>query len=317
MSCLWMRRALLALVSSSALLLAACGSGTIESQLHPTRIVTFGDGFSDLGQGGARYTVNDNSINVWTQQVALSYGLELKARAAGGTSYATGNARVTQKPDAAGDSATPTVTEQIDAFLAADTIGANDLLIVNGGIADIIAEDAKVRSGSGTADQLLANARQAGRDLAAQVRRLVNAGARHVVVTGTYDLSKSPWAIRTAQTELLFQASSAFNNQLLVSMVDLGQDVLYVDAPLFYNLMVALPGTYSLANSTDPVCTSVDPGPGIGIGPNQVNSKLCTTSTLVANVDYNQYLFADLVYPAPAAHRQFGTYAYDRIRTRW
>ncbi len=317
MSCLWMRRALLALVSSSALLLAACGSGTIESQLHPTRIVTFGDGFSDLGQGGARYTVNDNSINVWTQQVALSFGLELKARAAGGTSYATGNARVAQKPDAAGDSVTPTVTEQIDAFLAADTIGANDLLIVNGGIADIIAEDAKVRAGSGTADQLLANARQAGRDLAAQVRRLVNAGARHVVVTGTYDLSKSPWAIRTAQTELLFQASSAFNNQLLVSMVDLGQDVLYVDAPLFYNLMVALPGTYSLANSTDPVCTSVDPGPGIGIGPNQVNSRLCTTSTLVANVDYNQYLFADLVYPAPAAHRQFGTYAYDRIRTRW
>jgi outer membrane lipase/esterase len=317
MSCLWMRRALLALVSSSALLLAACGSGTIESQLHPTRIVSFGDSFSDLGQAGARYTVNDTAVNVWTQEVALSFGLDLKTRAAGGTSYATGNARVTQKPDAAGNSATPSVAEQIDAFLAGDTIAADDLLIVSGGIADIIAEDAKVRAGTETSDQLLANVKQAGRDLAAQVRRLVAAGAKHVVVTGTYDLSKSPWAITTAQTDLLFQASSAFNNQLLVSMVDLGQNVLYVDAPLFYNLMVALPGTYSLTNATDPVCTSVDPGPGIGIGANQINSALCTTSTLVAGADYNQYVFADLVYPAPAAHRQFGTYAYGRIRTRW
>jgi outer membrane lipase/esterase len=317
MSCQWMRRALLALVSSSALLLAACGSGTIESQLHPTRIVTFGDGFSDLGQGGSRYTVNDGSVNVWTQQVALSFGLDLTTRAAGGSSYAIGNARITRKPDAAGNSATPTVTEQIDAFLAGDAIGANDLLIVNGGIADLIAEDAKVRAGTETSDQMLANAKQAGSDLAAQVRRLVNAGAAHVVVTGTYDLSKSPWAISTAQTDLLFRASSAFNNELLVSMVDLGQNVLYVDAPLFYNLMVALPSSYTLANSTDPVCTSVDPGPGIGIGANQVNSARCTTSTLVAGVDYNQYLFADLVYPAPAAHRQFGTYAYNRIRTRW
>ena len=53
MSCHWMRRALLALASAAALLVAACGSGTIESQLQPSRIVVFGDGFSDLGQAGA------------------------------------------------------------------------------------------------------------------------------------------------------------------------------------------------------------------------------------------------------------------------
>ena len=70
MSSHWMRRALLALASVSALLTAACGSGTIESQLQPSRIVVFGDGFSDLGQGGTRYTVNDGGINIWTQQVA-------------------------------------------------------------------------------------------------------------------------------------------------------------------------------------------------------------------------------------------------------
>ena len=106
MSSLWMRRALLALVSASALLIAACGSGTIESQLQPTRILVFGDGISDLGQGGTRYTVNDGGVNIWTQQVAASFGHNLTSAAAGGTSWARGNVRITGKPDAAGDSAT-------------------------------------------------------------------------------------------------------------------------------------------------------------------------------------------------------------------
>jgi outer membrane lipase/esterase len=317
MSCLWMRRALLALVSASTLLLAACGSGTIESQLHPTRIVVFGDAFSDLGQNGSRYTVNDGSVNVWTQQVAANFGLTLATVANGGTSYATGSARVTGTPDAAGNSATPTITQQIATFLSKDTIQPNDLYIVSGGTADIITQDALVRNNAETGAQMVANAKQAGTDLAEQVRRLVNAGAAHIVVVGPYDLSKSLWAINTSQTDLLFQASAAFNNQVLVSLVDLGQNVLYIDAPLFFNVATATPTVYGMSNSIAAVCTSADPGPGIGIGPGQINSALCTTSTLLPGVDYNQYLFADWIYPTAAAHRQFGTYAYSRITQRW
>jgi outer membrane lipase/esterase len=317
MSCIWMRRAVLALASASALLLAACGSGTIESQLSPTRIVAFGDAFSDLGQSGSRYTVNDSTVNVWSQELAFSFGLDLTSSSAGGTSYATGSARVTQTPDAAGNAATPTITGQIDTFLAHGTFAATDLVLVNGGIADIIAEDAKVRTGAETPDQMLANIKQAGKDLAAQARRLVDAGAQHVVVVGTYDLSKSPWAIGSQQTALLFQASIAFNDQLLVNMVDLGQNVLYVDAALFYNIATSSPSSYGLVNATDIVCTSVDPGVGIGIGANQVNSSKCTPTTVIPGANYNQYVFADAVYPTPAAHVQFGTYAYSRVRERW
>ncbi len=317
MSCLWMRRGLLALASASALLMAACGSGTIESQLQPARIVAFGDGFNDVGQRGSRFSVNDGGIDIWTQQVAIDFGLVLTAQSAGGTDYATGNARITSKPDAAGDSTTPTVTEQVDAFLATGAIGANDLFIIGGGMADIAAEMAKVTSGAQTSDQMLAAVKQAGHDLAGQARRLVNAGAAHVVVVGTYDLGRSPWATGTGQAALLSTASGRFNDELLVSMVDLGQNVLYVDAAFLYNLMISSPASYALVNATDPVCTSVDPGPGIGIGAGQVNSSLCTTATLAAGVDYNQFLFADRVYPTPAAHRQFGQYAYTRIRARW
>ena len=317
MSFHWMRRTLLLLASGAALLMAACGSGTIESQFHPSRLVVFGTGISDLGQGASRYTVNDGGVDIWTQQVALNYGLPVTTAASGGASFATGNVRIKNKPDAAGNSATPTVTEQIDGFLASGPIGTEDLLIVEGGTSDIIAEMAKVTAGVQTQDQMIAAAQQAGRDFAGQVRRLVDAGALHVMVVGTYDLGRTPWATVTLQQSLLTQASTKFNSELLVSMVDLGHNVLYVDAALSYNLAIATPANYSMSNSTDPVCTSVDAGPGIGTGTGQLNSALCTPSTVLANVDYNQYLFADRVYPSPAAQRQFGSYAYGRIHARF
>jgi outer membrane lipase/esterase len=323
MSCHWIRRALLALASAAALLVAACGSSTIESQLQPSRIVAFGDGFSDLGQTGPRYTVNDGTVNVWLQEFAARFGLTLTATAAGGTSYATGNARINTKPDAAGNSATPTVTEQVDQFLAASQsqagvgIGANDLLVINGGISDIIAEVAEVDAGAQTSDQMVANVKQAARDLGAQVRRLVQAGGAHVMVVGTYDLGKSPWGTITGQVDLLSTASVQFNDQLLLSIVDLGANVLYVDAALQFNLMVASPPSFNLTDSTNPVCTSVDPGPGIGTGAGQVNSVLCNTSTLLAGADYTHFLFADRIYPTPQGHRTFGDFAFDRIRARF
>ncbi|MEO8653119.1 MAG: SGNH/GDSL hydrolase family protein [Ramlibacter sp.] len=317
MSFHWMRRALLVLALGAALLTAACGSGTIESQFHPARLVVFGTGISDLGQGGSRYTVNDGGLDIWTQQVAISYGLDVITAASGGLSFATGNVRVKNKPDAAGNSATPTITEQIDTFLARGPIEANDLLILEGGTSDIIAEMAKVTSGAQTPDQMVAAVQQAGRDFAGQVRRLVDSGASHVMVVGTYDLGRTPWATAISQQSLLSQASIKFNAELLVNMVDLGNKVLYVDAALLYNLAISVPANYGLSNSTDPVCTSVDPGPGIGIGAVEVNSALCTPTTVLANVDYNQYLFADRVYPSPAAQRKFGEYAYGRIHDRF
>jgi phospholipase/lecithinase/hemolysin len=312
-----MRRAVLVLASGAALLLAGCGSGTIESQFHPSRIVAFGTGFSDLGQGGSRYSVNDGSVTMWPERVAINYGLALTPSAKGGLSFAIGNVRVKAKPDAAGNSTTPTVTEQIDAFLAKGPIGDNDLLIVEGGVSDIIAEMAKVTAGTQTSDQMLAAVQQAGSDLAAQVQRLVDAGATHIMVVGTYDLGRTPWATTTGQQTLLTNASTKFNSALLVDMVYLGHNVLYVDAALWYNLAISTPTNYGMANSILAVCTSVDPGPGIGIGAGQVNSALCNTSTLLAGVDYSQYVFADRVYTTPNAQRQFGDYAYSRMHDRF
>ena len=313
----WLRRALLAAFCTSVVGLAGCGSSTIESALTPDRFIAFGDGFSDLGQSGKRYTVNDNSINNWSELVATSFAKPLGPSASGGLSYARGNARVSAKPDAAGNAATLTITEQIDAFLAVNTFGKNDVVLVNGGISDIVAQMATLTAGSQTSAQMLAKVSQAGKDLGTQIRRMVNSGAKYVVVAGTFNLAKTPWSTAISQGDLLLQASSRFNEELLVSIVDLGANVLYVDAACHFNLVTASPTTYGFTDSSTVVCNSVDAGAGIGTGTGQVNSALCTASTIVTNLDYSTYVFADRVYPTPVAQRLFGDYASARLRARW
>ncbi|MBT9511246.1 MAG: SGNH/GDSL hydrolase family protein [Acidovorax sp.] len=313
----WMRRTVMVAACASAALLAACGSSTTESAISPQRFIAFGDAMSDVGQNGARYTVNDGSVNNWTLQVVTNYGKALTPVSAGGTSYATGNARVSAKPDAAGNTSTRTITEQIDTFLASGSFVNNDLVIVSGGISDVIAGMAAVNAGTQTEAAMVAAARKAGEEMAAQVRRLVNAGAKYVVVTGTYDLSKTPWAKTIGREALLTDASSRFNDGLLVGIVDLGANVLYVDSAYYVNLYTSVPGNYGFNNATTAVCTSVDATNGIGIGAGKINSALCNSSTLLSGANQASYVFADSVYLTPSAQRQFGTYAYDRLRARW
>lgn len=316
MSFNWSRRVLLAAAVAS---LAACGGGgDVESQLQPARIVAFGDGFADVGQNGSRYTVNNGSINIWTQQVAARYGLALTPSSAGGKSYATGNARVNTRPDAAGNNATPTVKEQVDSFLASDKFGATDMVIINAGVSDVIAETAKFAAGAQTQAALQANLKTAGAALATQVRRLVDNGARYVIVVGSYNMGKSPWGNQVpALAPVLTDANAKFNEEMLVNIVDLGAKVLYVDLALYLNLVTAFPGSYSLKDAGSPVCTSIDPGPGIGTGNGQINSFRCTPATLIPGEDPGVWLFADRVYLTPEANRDFGDYAYDRIKARF
>lgn len=313
----WLRRGWLLAVGATALLLAACGGGNVDSQFTPARIVVFGDAVADLGQNGAPYTINDGSINNLTLFVANGYGRTLAASSAGGTSYATGNARVSARPDAAGNAGTPTVTEQVDAFLAGGAPLPGDLVILSAGTSDVIVQGKAVIDAAQTREQALGAIGQAGRELAAQVRRLVLAGATHVAVVGPYNLGRTVWALETGQASLLEVLSNRFNDQFKVTAEDLGANVLYVDAALYVNLLSGTPTSYDLSNSNAQACTSVDPGPGIGTGTGQVNSNLCTPATLAAGIDPAKYLWADRVYLTPKGHRLLGEYMLNRLRERW
>lgn len=314
----WMRRTALVVACASAVLLAACGSSTTESAIAPSRFIGFGDAISDVGQSGASYTVNDGSINNWTRYVAQQYGQTLTASSKGGLNYSYGNARIAATPDAAGNASTPTLTAQIDSFLASGSaLQKEDVVLLSAGTSDLIVGLSAVIAGTQTATELEASARALGKQYADQVRRLTTAGAKQVVFTGTYDLGKSLWAIEKGKVDAASAASKAFNESTLVALNDLGNAVLYVDLTYYVNLLVYSPSGYSFTNATTPVCTSVDAGPGIGIGAGEINSALCTTSTLLPGASQDAYLFADKVYLSPSAYRQFGTYAYDRLKARW
>lgn len=313
----WMRRSLLAAACAGVALLAACGSGTTESAITPERFISFGDGYSDLGQKGVRYTINDGTINNWTERLADRYGRKLSSVSTGGLSYAQGNARLAATPDAAGDAATPTVTAQVGAFLAAGSFGPNDLVLINGGISDLIVGMAAVQAGSQTREEFIATAKANGKLLAAQVQRLVDAGAPHTLVSGTYNLGLTPWAKAIDQEDLLSKASAAFNQALLVDINDLGKTVLYIDSAYYVNLYETSPSGYGFSNKDTPICTSVDASNGIGIGAGQVNSALCTPATLRPGADPAKYIFADPVYLTSQAQKQLGDYAYDRLRNRF
>lgn len=298
----WCSAALVA----SAVLLGACGGGTTTVEpFVPSRAIALGDGVADVGQaGGAVYSVNDGSNTTWVQEVAFNYGLGLKAQAAGGQGWARGNARIALKPDAVGSSTNLTLNEQFDAFLAGNSLATGDIIMLSGGTSDLLVQAGSVQAGTISSAQGVANAQAAGRALGELARRIAATGGKHVVVTGLYDLGRSPYAVSAGLGAFLSAATGAFNEALLINMVDLGANVLYVDAPYQYNLLLNQPSNYGYVNATTAACTTP-------------TALTCTASTIAAGIDYNTYLFADDRYLTPSAQRSFGSSAYNRMKSRW
>jgi outer membrane lipase/esterase len=315
------RFAALGLVAVTALV-AACSSSTIKDPFHPTRIVIFGDALSDT-TANAQYTVNDGLVNNWAKQIAAAYGVA----DANVVSYAKGNARVVNPIGAAGVAVT-----SVTAQTAGVTYQSGDLVIINAGFSDVIAEAAGANS--------ITNAAAAGTAYANLIRSMVAAGAQHIAVANMYDLSKTPAALLTPTTATLTNLAArtgargvlvqAFNDALKSNLGNssigyIGDNVRLIDVEYYTNLVLAVPTGYSFVDSTTIACNSMDAGAGIGIGAGQVNASLCKPSTLNAAANattysanlYDNYMFADAVYPTPAFHRTLGNYAYSQLVLRW
>jgi phospholipase/lecithinase/hemolysin len=92
----------------------------------------------------------------------------------------------------------------------------------------------------------------------------------------------------------------------------IGDNVRLLDTEYYMDLVLGVPTTYSFVDSTTVACNSA--GTGIGVG--TIDSSLCTPATLNAAA-YDNYVFADNVYPTPAFHRAFGSYVYSQLIARW
>lgn len=315
----WSRCAGYFAAAVTAVSLAACGSSSVESQLEPSRIIAFGDGQSDIGQSGSRFTVNgvEGRAN-WTEEVAAAYGRSITPANQGGASYAWGNTRVAATPDAAGDASTPTLGDQIGNFLSSDAFSGNELVLLSSGTSDVIVVARQALNGEITQAEAMTQMRTISAQLRDQVGRLRDSGARYIVVIGTYDLGRSIWARNIDQVAFLESLSNEFNAGFKIAMEDIQYqpNVLYVDFEQYMNAVTAEPQLYAINNIDQPICNSIDPGPGIGIGDGQVDSALCTLSTLVS-AEVDRYGYADDVYFTPAVQRQFGNWAAGVIRDRW
>lgn len=276
--------------------LSACGSGDVVSAITPERFIAFGDGVSDLGQTTGRYTVNDGTVNTWADKLAGRYGKTITAQSVGGLGYAQGHA-VDQAP-------TVTVSTQIDRFLAAQKIGANDVVLMNLPMSEVLSPASAVKAGTLSETSALNQADAAGRKYANEVKRLIAAGAKYIVVAGVYDLGVSPWAVTVNQKGLLSALSLKMNDAFKTEAVNLGQHLLYIDHAFVLNRSVLNGGGFGFSNVKDTVCTTP-------------SALTCTPSTLVSGANAARYVFADLIHTTPALNQQFGDYAYDQLRARW
>ncbi len=286
----------LAAALTACALVASCGSNSVEQPLLPgqvSRFVAMGDGLADLGQaGGVRYTVNDTTVKTWVEQVANNYQSSLKAQSAGGQGWAVGGANAAA------------ISGQVDAYIASGSPSKGDFVLIEAGLIDLVALSDAVKAGKMTEAEGLKGAAAAGKTLGGAAQKLVNAGILRIVVAGTYNLGLSPYAKALGTTAFLGEASLKYNEALQVAMVNLGANVLYVDAALRYNQLINSPGSYGFTNSSAAACTTP-------------TAATCTTSTIVSGADYNGYVFADDRYFTPAAQRAMGDYAYARMRSRW
>ncbi|MDP2005735.1 MAG: SGNH/GDSL hydrolase family protein [Rubrivivax sp.] len=297
-----------ALAMVAALGLSACGGGTSQyDPFIPGRLLVFGDETSALTQNGRNYSVNgvnaDGNIDctanpIWVQSLAGLYGFTFAE--CNPTSEAVPKARML----AFAGAKVADVTAQVEAQVAAGGFRDKDLATVLAGANDIFELYAQYPSLAEST--LIAEARARGQRLARVVNRLIELGVK-VIVSDLPDLGLTPFA-RSEQAlggsfdraALLTRLTSAFNEQLGVSVLLDGRFVGLMQAQLRFQAIGRFPPSFGLADITTAVCTTPLPD--------------CTTATLLPEAVPTTYLWADDTHLAPGGQAQLASLAVDRAQ---
>ena len=318
--CQWAQRVSLA---TAFTLLAACGSSSKYDEFIPTRIISAGDQLSYLGNGtltpaySDRFTVNnlasDTTTNNWVLQLAASYGLS--------TNLSAANPAVVGTADPVSNK-----VSNLEARLATVTPRSGDMLVVNGGMADIIALAEAVATGTKTSAQALSEIATAGSDLQALLLRQLSQ-YKNILVINAYDLKESPYArtrdltaaspaiSQSSFQQLLHDMTRAFNTALIrnAGTFTSGSGIRLFDAEtLFLNANL-----YNVGITTSGLSLGTCPSFATSTVTDNNSSRVaCTTSAAAAlNTSYDTNLYADTKFPTPAAHRFFGSQVYAFLRS--
>ena len=244
---------------------------------------------------------------------------------------------------------------QIDLFLAQGSPSSTDLFVISIGTGDIMATGirslASVTSTSPyagldtvqtalaptltTTAAINAQMQTAANALAAQAKRLTDAGAKYVLIMGPPNVGRSPWAIQVGTTSPNFPTLLGYlsysNSAGYTSMGGEGlarlqatfgstinNPILYVEiAGLVITLTsgTSVVGTFadqtSAAGATTQTTTDNAQSIGTGYTTARVSSAFCTTATLGTAASY---VYADGVNFTPAMHTQFYSQSLVRMR---
>ncbi len=265
-------------------------------------VVVFGDSLSDSGNAGSlqplppssSFTTNPDLV--WSEIVAETFGASGMNDLAGGPNYAFAGACVNPATPCTFN-LVPTVTEQIAKyFLKSDgQADPNALYVIWGGANDV--------ADSAATDPLNAarHTVTAASVNVAQIRRLQDAGARHVLVFNLPDISKSPYAVNLGPgvQGALTQLVTAYNEGLHAGIRESEDGIVPINVFAFTNELVENPGTYGFLNATGTACGEPDAGSAVSITCGPEGSVYPVTDKSGEN---QQYLFADRSHPSGATH---------------
>ncbi|MCY4385417.1 MAG: autotransporter domain-containing protein [Nitrospinae bacterium] len=291
------------LLGAIIFVLALGFAGSAQAQSF-SNVVVFGDSLSDSGNAaaasglplppGTSFTTNPDPV--WAEIVAEAFGASGAYSLAGGPNYAFAGACMNPATPCDVDDS-PTVTEQIGMHLAArgGNLDPNALYTIWGGLNDIA--DSALSNPATALGHVIAAA-----DVnAAQIRRLREAGARHVVVFNMPDASLAPFAVALgpANQAGLRALVDQYNQKLYAGIRENEGGVVPINIHAALGALAANPGRYGITNTTGTACGVPNAGSAVSIQCGPAGSPFPVTYAPGAN---ETYLFADRSHPSGAVH---------------
>ncbi|MEO6033473.1 MAG: SGNH/GDSL hydrolase family protein [Burkholderiaceae bacterium] len=306
------RRAMCGAAVLAVTLLAACGGGEQVRKFTPSRVIAFGDESSLIDGSGAKYSVNavvagstvlDCAANpLWVQTVATGYGLvfpqcnPLALPAPASRIHAASGAHVAD------------LAAQIDQQVASGGFTSSDLVTILIGSNDVI--DQFLQYPGLSEAQLTTRLEQAAADLATQINRVADLGAK-VLISTVPDLGLTPFAGPPggANALLLSRLTDKFNIEMRTRIYNDGRRIGLVQIDSYLRLVRNQSGAGVFVNMTDAVCATSAALPN------------CSTLTLRTTNDANNqvpnatwWLWADDRHLSAGGQARFGELALLRAQ---
>jgi outer membrane lipase/esterase len=277
-------------------------------------VVVIGDSLNDTGTFVAS-TMTGRFTNtpglLWTEIVANRLGGRADPAqvhdgegfvAIGGTNWAQSGALVVEDGGLY-NGLSQSVASQVTAALASH-IGAETIVLMDGGGPDVLRAVFAVGQGQMTPDEAVASVQAAGGALADQAKRIEDAGAR-VVLLNVGNFGVFPLIVGLGEDVAGFadQLSQAFNSSLKERATEIGLKAVRPDIYAWTMDVTTSPGAYGLGNVTQPGCDLAR----IQDTPTRAGAN-CTWQDQVSPDAANTYLFADDIHGSAASHRLIAEY---------